>query len=217
MATPNDPNPAKKPNPSVPPGKAPPPKPASGVQPPAKPGAGQPPAGKPPAAKPPAGKPAPAAKAGNGAPAAKKPATGPAKKPAAKTARDDGSNRGGKRRLGQILIDLGFIDDDQLWDVLDEAKTTGLPTGQVAVRSGPGQRGPAAPGPGRAARPEGRQPRGGQAAAEVIRARPRDHGRRLQDPAALAQGQESSRSSMGDPPNLSARGQPAQPARASTR
>ncbi len=136
MATPNDPNPAKKPNPSVPPGKAPPPKPASGVQPPAKPGAGQPPAGKPPAAKPPAGKPAPAAKAGNGAPAAKKPATGPAKKPAAKTARDDGSNRGGKRRLGQVLIDLGFIDDDQLWGILDEAKTNGLPTGQVAVQRG---------------------------------------------------------------------------------
>ena len=131
MATPNDPNPPKKPNPSVPPGKAPPPKPASGVQPPAKPAAGQPPTGKPPA-----GKPAPPAKSGNGAPPAKKPASAAGKKPASKSQRDDGSGRGGKRRIGQVLIDLGFIDDDQLWGILDEAKSNGLPTGQVAVSRG---------------------------------------------------------------------------------
>ncbi len=131
MATPNDPNPPKKPNPSVPPGKAPPPKPASGVQPPAKPAAGQPPTGKPPA-----GKPTPPAKAGNGAPPAKKPAAAAGKKPAPKGQRDDGSAHGGKRRIGQVLIDLGFIDDDQLWGILDEAKSNGLPTGQVAVSRG---------------------------------------------------------------------------------
>ena len=35
-----------------------------------------------------------------------------------------------------MLIDLGFIDDDQLWGILDEAKSSGLPTGQVAVSRG---------------------------------------------------------------------------------
>ncbi len=36
-------------------------------------------------------------------------------------------------RIGQVLIDLGFLDEDQLWDVLDEAQSTKQPTGQVAV------------------------------------------------------------------------------------
>jgi type IV pilus assembly protein PilB len=135
MATPNDPNPAKKPNPSVPPGKAPPPKPpaaggkpAPGAQPPAKPPAAKPPAGKPPSA---------ASKPANGAPASKKPAGPAGKKPASsKGLRDDGSSRGGKRRLGQVLIDLGYLDDDQLWGILDEAKSSNVPTGQVAVTRG---------------------------------------------------------------------------------
>ena len=35
-----------------------------------------------------------------------------------------------------MLIDLGFIDDDQLWAVLDESKNTGVPTGQAAVAQG---------------------------------------------------------------------------------
>ncbi len=35
-----------------------------------------------------------------------------------------------------MLIDLGFIDDDQLWGILDEAKGSGAPTGQVAVSRG---------------------------------------------------------------------------------
>ena len=164
MATPNDSGPLKKPNPPVPPAKPPvagakpsvPPKPAVGAQPPAKPVAGQPTAKPPstgvksaaPGVKPPtsgvkpaapgAKPPTPGAKPpANGAPAAKpKPAAEPGKAPAAKKTRADGSTRGGKRRVGQVLVDLGFIDDDQLWGILDEAKSSGLPTGQVAVSRG---------------------------------------------------------------------------------
>ena len=40
------------------------------------------------------------------------------------------------RRIGQVLVDLGFIDEDQLWDILDEAKNNSQPTGQVAVGRG---------------------------------------------------------------------------------
>jgi type IV pilus assembly protein PilB len=43
---------------------------------------------------------------------------------------------GGGPKIGQVLVDLGFIDEDQMWDVLDEAKTTGRRTGQVAVSRG---------------------------------------------------------------------------------
>ncbi len=157
MATPNDPGPLKKPNPSVPPAKAPvpgvkppvPAKPAVAAQPPAKPVAGQPAAKPPissvkppmPGVKPPAPgvkPPAPGAKPPtNGAPAANpKPGAGPVKRPAGKKERGDGSTRGGKRRVGQVLVDLGFIDDDQLWGILDEAKSSGLQTGQVAVSRG---------------------------------------------------------------------------------
>jgi len=151
MATPNDSGPVKKPAPSVPPAKAPAPKPAApgakpaaGPTPPAKPSAPQPgakpAAGQTPPAKPTNVRPGPApARPTNGAPAAKpKPAAGgpPAKKPAAKKERGDGTTRGGKRKLGQVLIDLGFIDDDQLWLILEEAKNTGVPTGQAAVAQG---------------------------------------------------------------------------------
>ena len=45
-------------------------------------------------------------------------------------------NRTTGRRLGQVLIDLGYIDDDKLWEILDEAKTNGLPIGQVAFSKG---------------------------------------------------------------------------------
>jgi type IV pilus assembly protein PilB len=114
---PKDPNqPSKKP---TPPG-------AKGV-PPAKPGAG----GKPPQSS--GAKPGKGAdgKSGDG----KKPAQG--KKPAPKPApvRHDQASRTG-RRFGQVLIDLGFIDEDQLWDILEEAKSSGQPTGQVAVARG---------------------------------------------------------------------------------
>ncbi|MBI3865194.1 MAG: Flp pilus assembly complex ATPase component TadA [Planctomycetia bacterium] len=42
-----------------------------------------------------------------------------------------------KRRLGQILVDLGYINEDQLWDVLEEQKKSpGEVIGRVAVRMG---------------------------------------------------------------------------------
>ena len=171
MATPNDPDPPKKPNPSVPPGKPPSaPSRRSGVQPPAKPGrraaAGRP--AKPAAEaagrhKPPAARP-PRQAAGQRRPPPRKPSRPTGRRPS----KPAGQEAAPRRRLaaaaasgdiGQVLIDLGFIDDDQLWEILDEAKNTGLPIGQVAVGARPHQRGPAAPGPGRAARPQGRQPR----------------------------------------------------------
>lgn len=42
-----------------------------------------------------------------------------------------------QRKLGQILIDLGYLNDDQLWDILEEQKQSpGEIIGQVAVRMG---------------------------------------------------------------------------------
>jgi len=42
-----------------------------------------------------------------------------------------------QRRLGQILVDLGYLTEDQLWDVLEEQKQSGGEIiGQVAVRMG---------------------------------------------------------------------------------
>src|SRR5579872_3318302 len=42
-----------------------------------------------------------------------------------------------KRRLGQILVDLGYMNEDQLWDVLEEQKQApGEFIGRVAVRMG---------------------------------------------------------------------------------
>lgn len=42
-----------------------------------------------------------------------------------------------KRRLGQILVDLGYINEDQLWDILEEQKQSpGEVIGRVAVRMG---------------------------------------------------------------------------------
>ena len=41
------------------------------------------------------------------------------------------------RKLGQILVDLGYMTDDQLWDVLEEQKqSAGEIIGRVAVRMG---------------------------------------------------------------------------------
>lgn len=131
------------------PGVAPVAKPGT-PPPPGKPGA--PVTGKPvaptPAAKPGAVPAKPAAQTPGATPA--KPAAAgaaPAKKPADKPAipaskhkpapvRGGGANRTGGRRLGQVLIDLGYIDEDQLWEILDEAKNMNLPTGQVAVTRG---------------------------------------------------------------------------------
>ena len=55
----------------------------------------------------------------------------PAKKPAPK-----GRDSGGRRKIGQVLIDLGFIDEDQLWEILEETKASGQLTGQTAVSRG---------------------------------------------------------------------------------
>lgn len=88
----------------------------------------------PPAKGNPAAKPAPGAKpqaAGAKPPPAKAP---PPKKPPEK--RRTSSDSGGRRKIGQVLIDLGFIDEDQLWEILDEAKNSGQRTGEVAVARG---------------------------------------------------------------------------------
>jgi len=45
-------------------------------------------------------------------------------------------NSGGRRKLGQVLVDLGFLDDDQLWDLLEEARNSGNQVGQVAITRG---------------------------------------------------------------------------------
>jgi type IV pilus assembly protein PilB len=134
MPNPNDAVPPKKPVPAKPGAQAPanragvPPKPGAAPPKPAAPGAT-------PAAKAPPPKPGPAAKAPappKAPAAAKKPA------PAAKAAKGgkDGATKGGPRRIGQVFVDLGFIDEDQLWEVLEEAKSTGQLTGQAAVARG---------------------------------------------------------------------------------
>jgi type IV pilus assembly protein PilB len=143
MPNPNDPVPPKKPlPPGVKPaaGKVPVSKPAPGGKPP-EPGAKPPEGARPPAAgaRPPAPTakpapgakpPAPADKASSGKAPVSKPAGGGKPAPAKKTV------KGGKRKLGQVLVDLGFLDEDQLWQVLDEAKNTGVLSGQAAVNLG---------------------------------------------------------------------------------
>ncbi len=113
----------------------------------------QPPGGKPGA--PPAGcaKPAPGKLVSSGPgqkpPAGQRPqgAAKPAPKPGEKPAvsakqhkpapvKAGTSNRGTGRRIGQVLIDLGYIDEDQLWVVLEEAKNSGVPVGQAALSRG---------------------------------------------------------------------------------
>lgn len=51
------------------------------------------------------------------------------RKPAAKES-------GGKRKFGQVLVDLGYVDEDQLDGLIEEAKSSGLRTGQAAVKRG---------------------------------------------------------------------------------
>jgi type IV pilus assembly protein PilB len=110
--------------------------------------AGTPPAtakpGTPPAAKP--GAPPAPAKPGAAKPEATPPgaaAKKPGDKPAVSASKHKPApvkagfgNRTTGRRLGQVLVDLGYIDEGQLWEVLDEAKNAGLPLGQVAVSKG---------------------------------------------------------------------------------
>lgn len=119
MSTPQQPNQPGKPTSSG--------KPAPTNKPTAAPPSGKPaaPGGKPMA------KPAPAAAKPAAAPA--KPSA-PAKKPAAPVAkRGDG---GGKRKIGQVLVDLGYLDEDQLFDLLSEARDTNQQVGQLALSKG---------------------------------------------------------------------------------
>jgi type IV pilus assembly protein PilB len=122
MAAPNDP--VKKPAAAAPVAK---PKPAANG-PAAAPAAKGKPAANGPVKKPTAGA-KPAEKKTDGAPQKKTP-------PAPNPVRANQVAHGGTRRFGQVLIDLGFIDDEQLWDVLEEAKSTGQLCGQVAVLRG---------------------------------------------------------------------------------
>lgn len=96
-------------------------RPAAPGQTPAAPKPGQPAAGAKPAAAPQAAKPAAAPQAGKPQPAKRKEAP---------------DNSGGRRKLGQVLVDLGFLDDDQLWDILEEARNSGNQVGQVAITRG---------------------------------------------------------------------------------
>jgi type IV pilus assembly protein PilB len=69
-------------------------------------------------------------------PAGKKP--GPPIKGSGKKAAagDGGSLGGGSRKLGQVLVDLGHIDEDQLFDLLQEAREHGQQLGQVVLGRG---------------------------------------------------------------------------------
>jgi type IV pilus assembly protein PilB len=114
-------------------------KPATGTPPTAKkPDGAKPPA---PSAGKPAPKPAPPKTDGAkpAAAAAKPPADKPAgeKKAAAPKKKEKAwTSEGGSRKIGQIMVDLGFIDEGQLWDILEEARTNGVRVGQVALGRG---------------------------------------------------------------------------------
>jgi type IV pilus assembly protein PilB len=66
------------------------------------------------------------------------PAKSPAKMVSKKPTGTDGSNLGpgGSKKLGQVLIDLGYIDEDQLWDLLQEARDNSQLLGQVVLGRG---------------------------------------------------------------------------------
>jgi type IV pilus assembly protein PilB len=149
---PNDPNQPRKTPPgaqpsqgSTPPGKpaqpgAPRPTPSAGQQrpQPARPNGPAPAGGTPGTGKPaPAGQKPGAEKPGADKPGLKKPAApGGKKPPAAGPKEKPGRDTGGRRKLGQVLVDLGFIDDGQLWEILDEARNTQQLVGQAAIARG---------------------------------------------------------------------------------
>jgi type IV pilus assembly protein PilB len=95
-----------------------------------------------PAPKKPAAPGAPAARPAPAKPAAAPAAKGDVKKPAAKKGpaaapvKASMASKGTGRKIGQVLVDLGFLDEDQLWEVLEEAKNTSTLTGQVAISRG---------------------------------------------------------------------------------
>ncbi len=140
MATPNDAVPPKKPGTPAPQGAAPskpqgavPPKPGSV---PPKPGAVPPK----PSATPAKSGPGPVKPGAPGVPPGQVPAGKAPTKPGGKPApgkRLSAKERGsGRKKLGTVLVDLGFLDDAQLWELLDEAKSTNARVGEAAVNRG---------------------------------------------------------------------------------
>jgi type IV pilus assembly protein PilB len=165
MAGPNDPGLPKKPDgaskPPAPPGArpgipvskpapgAPKPSPPPAMGKPAGPAPGKPIPGKPMPVKPPppkpgapsGGPPKPGIPAKPGAPS--KPPAKPSGKPAVSAEKfkpapvaGKSSERASGRRIGQIMVDLGFIDEEQLFAVLEEAKDKYIKTGQAAIAKG---------------------------------------------------------------------------------
>src|SRR5438105_18154 len=130
MSTPNESEPVKKPG-ATPPakgsatpngagdGKTAPPRPTAANR------AGQ---GGAAAGKPAPAKPAPAKAAGKSAI--------PARKPTPVKASTAGSARTKTRKLGQIFVDLGFIDDAQQEELVAEIQVTGQRIGHAAVTRG---------------------------------------------------------------------------------
>ena len=119
-AKPATPNPAAKPGTTPPTGKlvssgGNPAKPAGSS--PAKPAAGQP------AAKQPAG-------------AAPKPAAKPAAKPATPAPTPKKQVSAGTRKLAQVLVDLGFIDEAQMEQILEDARSKDITLEKAALESG---------------------------------------------------------------------------------
>lgn len=70
-----------------------------------------------------------------GAPAAKVPAKPAAGKPGAPVKKQL-STSGGRKKLGQILVDLGLLEEDQLWELLNEARESAQLIGQAALSKG---------------------------------------------------------------------------------
>lgn len=50
--------------------------------------------------------------------------------------KSDNTIKGTKRKIGEILIEMGFITEEQLFDSLVEAKKTSLPVGAILVQKG---------------------------------------------------------------------------------
>ena len=127
---------------------------------PAKPAAGQPASRRKPGAsrpaKPAADSPAaakprrrqPAKPAGEAGAAQAAPPSPPAKKPARQDQASPTSTPA-RKQLGQMLVDLGFIDEAQLEAIYEEMRTDRPPARRDRRRTRPDQRGPAAPGDGR--------------------------------------------------------------------
>lgn len=144
--TPGNPNPPKKP---AVPGQTPPAKPPTTGQAP-KPGAtspaakpaGTPPAGKPTGTPPTAGKPAGTPPTGKLVSSGGKPGGTPAKpagapKPAAKPAPTPKKQvSAGTRKLAQVLVDLGFIDEAQMELMLEDARSKDITLEKAALDSG---------------------------------------------------------------------------------